>query len=312
MKKQIISIVTPVFNDWESLEKLIKELVYSASTFNAEIETIIAVNDASTIKPPNDIIDNPLIKILNLTTNLGHQRAIAIGLCYANDYLKNTSKLIVMDSDGEDKPSDIEKLLHKSELNKGDIIFAKREKRSEKLIFKINYFFYKKIFKLLTQSEISFGNFSLIPKEKIDNIISNPDLWNHYSATILKSKLNYSTCSTNRAKRYFGKSKMNFTNLLSHGLSSISIFTDLIIVRLLILNFIAIVFAFLILTSLFSIKVFSDYEIPGWTPIYTLAIFNILFFSLILTLLLVLIQLNNRNLVKKSPGSFYDKFILNQ
>ena len=115
MKKQIISIVTPVFNDWESLEKLIKELVYSASTFNAEIETIIAVNDGSTIKPPNEIIDNPLIKILNLTTNLGHQRAIAIGLCYANDYLKNTSKLIVMDSDGEDKPSDIEKLLQKSE-----------------------------------------------------------------------------------------------------------------------------------------------------------------------------------------------------
>lgn len=312
MKKQIISIVTPVFNDWRSLEKLTIELVDTASNFNTEIEKIVVVNDCSTIIPSNEIINNPLIKILNLSTNLGHQRAIAIGLCYANDYLKKTSKIILMDSDGEDKPSDITKLLKKSEENEGDIIFASREKRSEKLIFKINYFIYKKIFKFMTHSEISFGNFSLIPKEKIDSIIYDPDSWNHFSASIIKSKISYSKCLTKRGKRYFGKSKMNFTNLVVHGLSSISVFTDLVIVRLLICNVVAIILAFVALSLLLIVKVFSDYEIPGWTPIYTLGIFNVLFFSLIFTLLLVLIQLNNRNMVKRSPVSFYKYFLLKE
>ena len=146
----------------------------------------------------------------------------------------------------------------------------------------------------------------------LDRVLSNPDLWNHFSGSIIKSKINYKTIPTKRGIRYYGSSKMNFTNLVTHGLSSISIFIDVIIVRLLVFNFLALILSFIVLLSLLFIKVFTNYEIPGWTPIYTLGVFNILIFSLILILLLVLIQLSNRSVVKDSPKAFYQNFILNK
>ncbi len=311
MKKVKISVVTPVYNDWDCLKFLIKEIkLISNDKFS--IDKIIVVNDGSQENCPELIYNDNKIQIINLTTNLGHQRAICIGLCYVNDNIKSSNFIIVMDSDGEDKPSDIPLLIEIAKKNSLNIVFAKRNKRSESFIFKLGYFIYKKVFKTLTKTEISFGNFSAIPIMKIQNIISNPDIWNHFSASIIKSRLKYNTMSTDRGSRYFGQSKMNFTNLVSHGLSSISIFIDIIIVRLLIVNSIAVLFSFIMLIILLLIKVFSSFQIPGWTPVYTLAIFNILIFSLIFTLLLVLIQLNNRSVLKKSPKSYYRDFILDE
>ena len=313
MKIFKISVVIPVYDDWESSVQLINEIIlFFNKEYRYSIEKIIVVNDASQIPSPVELIDNEFIKIINLSTNLGHQRSIAIGLCYVYNNLVDSKYIIVMDSDGEDKPSDISSLLNKAYDSKDDIVFAKRTKRSESLSFKLNYFIYKKVFKILTNTEISFGNFCVIPFSKIQNIISNPDLWNHFSASIIKSRLKFTTLSTERGYRYFGKSKMNFTNLVTHGLSSISIFIDIIIVRLLVLNVIAVLISLSTLLSLFLIKVFSSYQIPGWTPVYTLAIFNILIFSLIFTLLLVLIQLNIRSVVKKPPKSYYNDFILDE
>ena len=99
-------------------------------------------------------------------------------------------------------------------------------------------------------------------------------------------------------------------NLISHGLSSISLYIDNIGVRLLILNIFFVLLSFLSLSLLFFIKIFSEYQIPGWTPIYTLGIFNVLLLSSLFILMLVLIQLGNRNNVKLPPINFYKNFII--
>ena len=184
MKKQIISVVTPVYNDWDSLKFLIKEIkLISEDKFS--IDKIIVVNDGSHEKCPEVISNDNKIEIINLTTNMGHQRAICMGLCYVNDNIKSSNFIIVMDSDGEDRPSDIPLLIGIAEKSSSKIVFAKRKNRSEGVLFKVNYFFYKIFFKILTGDKINFGNFSCIPKSKIGQIISNPDSWNHYSGSIL-------------------------------------------------------------------------------------------------------------------------------
>src|ERR1700704_1429724 len=77
-----IAIVTPVYNDWTSFRLLVLDLAQSLSNRNCTIE-IIAVDDCSSECAPEKIAAKyPIKKIttLQLAANMGHQRAIAIGL----------------------------------------------------------------------------------------------------------------------------------------------------------------------------------------------------------------------------------------
>jgi len=215
-----------------------------------------------------------------------------------------------MDSDGEDRPSDIVNLLNVAiNEDKLQVIFAKRIKRSETMSFKLSYFLYKILFKILTGSEIKFGNFSCLPVSFVPRITNNPNFWNHYSASILKSNMPYTSVKTERGKRYSGNSKMKFNNLILHGLSSLSIYLDIIVLRLLKFTFFAILAVFLSLFTLIYIKYFTDLAIPGWTSLLFSISVNILITITFLTFLIILQHLSNRNQILSHPFEFYNKFI---
>ena len=159
MKK--IKIVIPIYNDWEGFIKIVSKIESLHQETELDIE-IIAVNDCSTISL-NEAINSKLLKItlINLAKNSGNQKAISIGLNYINEKYndKEFDYVIIMDSDGEDKPEDISKLVEECAKRK-KIIFAKRNKRNETFFFKFLYFIYKISFKILTKEQIDFGNFS--------------------------------------------------------------------------------------------------------------------------------------------------------
>jgi hypothetical protein len=68
-----------------------------------------------------------------------------------------------MDSDGEDRPHDIRKLIDHWRVAPNSVVCAQRAERSETISFKALYAIYKLIFKLLTGARNDFGNFCLIP-----------------------------------------------------------------------------------------------------------------------------------------------------
>jgi glycosyltransferase involved in cell wall biosynthesis len=70
MKKIIILI--PVFNDWESLIKLIKEINEIIKDYNSVHFECLIVNDASTINQPNLVKPNNIksLQILNMKKKL--------------------------------------------------------------------------------------------------------------------------------------------------------------------------------------------------------------------------------------------------
>lgn len=307
-----IAILTPVYNDWESFKKLIVLINDMFIQKGYKEVNIIAVNDGSTNQLNNipNSINQIKITVLNTTINLGHQRAIALGLSYISDTNLIFDYIIVMDSDGEDKPDDILKLINLATENQNEkIVFAKRTKRSEGIFFKLFYKLYKLVFVILTGQKINFGNFSCIPKLMLSKVISNPEIWNHYSGSIIKSKLPYTLVPTNRGRRYFGKSRMNFNNLILHGLSSISIYINIVTIKLLLfvvfLSCIALSGIFII----FYLKLFTDYTISGWASSLSMTIFNTLIITFLFTFLIVLLQLNNRNVIQISPKDFYKNYI---
>lgn len=223
-------IVTPVYEDIEASSRLFKEL---ALQFTKDI-FVVAVDDGSVIQPleisnlENAGIDGVVLK---LRRNVGHQRAIAIGLGYASEIIRPDQHIVVMDSDGEDLPSTIADLLLVLANTEIDVVVAQRESRVETLRFKAFYAVYKRFFKLMTGRSISFGNFMALKPDAVKRLVAMHELFIHVAAAVLASKLRTGKCSIDRGPRYAGQSKMDFVGLALHGFKGLMVFAEDVLVR---------------------------------------------------------------------------------
>ena len=223
-------VVTPVYEDLEASSRLFKEL---AAVFPQSLY-VIAVDDGSVRQPlPISALEQSGVsgEILKLRRNVGHQRAISIGLGHASQMLSEDDRVIVMDSDGEDLPSTISALLSQLASNKVDVVVAQRRSRVETLKFKAFYVVYKHFFQLLTGRAISFGNFMAMKPAAVKRLVSMQELTIHVAAAVLASKLRVETCSLDRGPRYAGQSKMNFVGLALHGFKGLMVFAEDVLVR---------------------------------------------------------------------------------
>ncbi len=170
-----------------------------------------------------------------------------------------------MDSDGEDAPADIPRLLARFHQEDGrKIIFAERSKRSESLRFRLSYQFFRGIYRLLTGRAIRFGNFSVIPRDRLASLVVVSDLWNHYVAAVLKSRQAHCTVPTQRGRRLRGQPKTNFVSLIVHGLSAISVDSEIVGVRLLLASLLLILILLGGMGVIVAIRLFTNLAIPGW------------------------------------------------
>ena len=227
-----IKVLIPLYNDWQSLLKLLENIDYQVSDIDQTI-SIVVVNDGSNEKAPDNFPNYSKInsiKIINLKENIGHARSIATGLKFIleND---NFDYVIPMDSDGEDRPEEIKELIKKIEPQSDLPIVCERVKRSEGFFFKFCYFLHKLITFTFTGRSIKFGNFTCLPKEVVKNLTNEKATWSSFSGALSKiSKLKIETPSE-RGTRYFGPSKMSFKNLIVHSLSIIAVFKINVLIR---------------------------------------------------------------------------------
>ena len=230
MKKIIILI--PVFNDWESLIKLIKEINESIKDYNSVHFECLVVNDASTINQPNLVKPNNIksLQILNMKKNKGHARCNAFGIRYVFKN-KEFNNLILMDGDGEDRPIEIKNLVNEILKNPNNSVVAKRVKRSEGPFFKFLYLMHKVITYVFTGKSIRFGNYSCLTKQDVEKLHSDASLWSSYSGSVKKNLKHISEVNSIRGPRYFGPSKMSFFKLLIHSFSIISVFKYQVFLR---------------------------------------------------------------------------------
>src|SRR5262245_53133050 len=121
-------IITPVFEDQEAAERLFAELhrEMGARLF------IVAVDDGSVRYPlPARSLGPAAGLVLRLRRNVGHQRAIAIGIHYAAEHMGDAQHFVVMDCDGEDLPASIPTLLAALQPGDVDLVVAERRRRVE-------------------------------------------------------------------------------------------------------------------------------------------------------------------------------------
>ena len=230
MKK--IIILLPVYNDWESLIKVLEEINSVIKDIQKyEFECII-VNDSSTIEKPKIIKPENInsLKIINMKENRGHARCNAFGLRYIN--LNETyDYVIVMDSDGEDRPVEISSLINNIIQEPETSVVAKRIKRSEGLIFQTLYQVHKLITFIFTGKKINFGNYSCLTKRDVNILSDTASLWSSFSGSVKKNLKSLNEVDSIRGLRYFGPSKMSFFNLAIHSFSIIAVFKYTVFLR---------------------------------------------------------------------------------
>ncbi|NLN67885.1 MAG: glycosyltransferase [Alcaligenaceae bacterium] len=228
--KHRIIIVTPVYEDVEASSHLFLELF---DQFGNDV-FVVAVDDGS-VKQPVQVasLQNAGVDgvVLKLRRNVGHQRAIAIGLGYASEHMHPQQYVVVMDSDGEDLPSTIPELLINLEDENTDVVVAQRKSRIETFKFKAFYALYKRFFGLMTGRSISFGNFMALKSTAVKRLVAMQELSIHVAGAVLASKLRTKMCPLDRGPRYAGKSKMNFVGLALHGFKGLMVFAEDVLVR---------------------------------------------------------------------------------
>jgi len=230
MKKIIILI--PVFNDWDSLKRVMEEINENVKEFKDINFECLVINDASTIDRPKLIKPNHIstFKIINMKMNKGHARCNAFGIRYVfqNNEFDN---LILMDGDGEDRPMEIKNLVNTIVTNPNISVVAKRVQRSEGPIFQFLYKMHKLITFLFTGKKINFGNYSILTKKDVEKIYSEASLWSSFSGTIKKNIKKLNEINSIRGLRYFGPSKMSLFKLLIHSFSIIAVFKYQVFLR---------------------------------------------------------------------------------
>jgi polyisoprenyl-phosphate glycosyltransferase len=315
MRKLVILV--PAFNDWEALEKLLLLIdeIFISQEYNSEV---LIVDDYSTQPAPESLACQTYqqlqtVNILRLRRNLGHQRAIAVGLCYTHDNL-DCDAVVVMDGDGEDNPFEIGRLLDAfNSTGHESIVFAKRSKRSETCTFKIFYFIYKMIYRLLVGRDISVGNFSLLPASLLRNVVIISELWNHYSTSIHRSRIPYIEVNVPRSKRLAGQPKMNLVSLVTHGLSSIAVYGDIVGTRILLTTSFLSVFFLALLLIVLLIRLFTNWGIPGWATyasgLLVLALFQVILIGTAFSMI-TLSARNSSNFIPIRDYKYYvDNFV---
>jgi len=224
----IYTIVLPTYNDWKSLSILLIQIEkYLKNTKN--IYKILIIDDNSSEKNKYRLNKNKFfkeIKILRLKNNVGSQKAIATGLKFISKYQKKREdKFIIMDSDGEDDPKKIKEIIKFIDKNhKTKIITMNRTIRKESFFFSILYEIHLLLTFFITLKYIRFGNFSFLSRKVINSLTKKKELWLAYSATLNKFFESKESILAPRRKRISGKSKMSYSNLITHSLNIQSVY----------------------------------------------------------------------------------------
>jgi glycosyltransferase involved in cell wall biosynthesis len=305
-----VAVLTPVFNDAACLPPFLRDL--AAGLEDGTTVDVLVVDDGSTepvtLAPDEMPPRLSSVELLHLGCNLGHQRAIAVGLVEAVRR-ESYDAIVVIDADGEDRPQDAALLLAALAETPQAVVVAQRRSRQEAAKFRFFYGIYKALFHSLTGRRLDFGNFSALSASAAERLVLMGELWNHYPATVMRSRLDIVRIPLDRQQRYAGRSRMNFTALVNHGLAGIAAFVDTAFARLLVLA-VAVtgVLGVLALAGI-ALRLAIGVPIPGWAALgASVALIGLIQIAAALVVLSFL-TLSTRSTASPPPARFAHDYL---
>lgn len=230
-------VVCPMLRDTESYVRLHDEVLHTcrADGWSGEVRFVVVDDSAGTDPDVARLAGFPDVNVLTPPFGLGHQRAIVFGLRNIAPDVGADDVVVTMDSDGEDQPADLPRLVDELRTSGAALVLARRTKRSESLGFLIMYVCFRLVFRVVTGRTIRSGNFAAQRGASLVATIDHPSFDLCYSATLLALRQPTATVPCARGHRFAGRSRMNRYALVAHGMRMLLPFSENIAVRMLVL-----------------------------------------------------------------------------
>ena len=284
--------VIPLYFDVDPFLRLRTEVIEALRRSGADAGNVrfVVVDDSAGADPEIARLHRETdVQVVVPPFNLGHQRALVHGLRSIETLVRDEDVVVTMDGDGEDRPADLPLLLKPLLDNPRDqqrLVVARRTTRKVSLAFRVMYFFFSVMFRVLTGIIVRSGNFAAYRGWAVRNVLRHPNFDLCYSAGLLSVRLRIDFVPCPRGTRYAGRSKMGFEKLIRHGTAMLMPFLDRIAVRALIASsavfVLAIATAAVLFVQLSRAAVVQSWVIPallvlGLTCFVALGNFVILF-----------------------------------
>ncbi len=208
-----LSIIIPVFNDQEVLPELYRRLKPVVFELGKTCE-IIFVDDGSkddSLTILKEFLSKDRnIRIVKLVKNFGQSNAIAAGLEYSKGDI-----IVIMDSDLQDRPEDIPKLINALEENDVQMVLARWISSNGSVVKKVisNIFFIisNAITKIHHPSNI--GVFRAFKKEAYTKVKAFQNKTGTILSRFYRAEITYTTIDLSRDGRFAGESGYNLKKM---------------------------------------------------------------------------------------------------
>lgn len=272
VNKVQISVVIPVFNEEKNIPILYRGLKPVLTNISPDNE-IVFVDDGSTDKSSISVktlrTKDKSVKLITLTRNFGHMKAVSAGLI-------NTSgkKVVIMDADLQDPPEVITQMYHKAQEGFA-IVYGVKVKRKERFIKRFFFSVFYRLFNLISplKMPLDAGIYSLLDRKVVDVLNSLSERNKYFSG--LRTWTGFSQVGViyERAKRHTGKSK-SFTRLLGLALDGLLSFSYLPLRIASFLGFILATLSFLFIILVIIWRLFIDPNVTfGWASTLSTILF---------------------------------------
>lgn len=226
MKKQLISVIIPVFNEEENIERTYVAIIDEFKKYD-DIDYEIIFTDNASIDHSYEKLtklaqQNERVRVIRFVRNFGFQRSILAGYrCAKGD------AAIQIDCDLEDPPSIFKDFIHLWR-NGHDVVIGIRSHRLEPFYIVYLRRFYYKILNHLSDVPhlIDAGDFRLVDKRIIEQLHHINDAQPYVRGIISELANNQIGVHYQRSKRIYGSTKFPLRQLIklaSDGLYSYSI-----------------------------------------------------------------------------------------
>ena len=224
-----------MLHDTESYLRVRSETIDACAEHKSALRFIVVDDSAGTDRELARLHELDDVEVVVAPFNLGHQRAIVHGLRLLTDRLGEQDVVVTMDSDGEDLPADVPRLLEALERQGVPLALARRTQRSESLLFRIMYTVFRIAFRTLTGTTVRSGNFAVQRADSLRATIGHPAFDLCYSSSLLALRRPTAMVPCARGERFAGQSRMNAQSLMAHGVRMLLPFAERIAVRAMVL-----------------------------------------------------------------------------
>jgi dolichol-phosphate mannosyltransferase len=226
--KKLISIITPVYNEEESIPIFYEELTKVVSVCEHKYDFEFIFTNNASIDSTFELIKrlrakDPRVKLISFSRNFGYQSSILGGITYAKG-----DGIVIIDVDGEDPPNMIPKFIEKWEEGY-EVVYGRRGKRPEPFyVTQLRFLFYR-ILRWIADSDIilDMAEFSLFSRNVQRSILDSKNTFPFLRAEIAYSGFKKYGINYDRHPRWAGRTHYNLLGMCAFavaGMLSISTF----------------------------------------------------------------------------------------